>query len=52
MRWTPRVPEYLEATNQNNVRFYRRHGYQDMSPVEMPLPDGTPFFRMWRPANP
>jgi GNAT superfamily N-acetyltransferase len=42
------VPAYLEATNENNVRLYRRHGYVDMDPFEMPLPDGTPFFRMWR----
>jgi ribosomal protein S18 acetylase RimI-like enzyme len=42
------VPAYLEATNQNNVRLYRRHGYADMMPFEMLLPDGTPFFRMWR----
>jgi ribosomal protein S18 acetylase RimI-like enzyme len=44
------VPAYLEATNANNVRLYRRHGYADMDPFEMPLPDGTPFFRMWRAA--
>ena len=42
------TPAYLEATNENNVRLYRRHGYADMSPFEMLLPDGTPFFRMWR----
>jgi ribosomal protein S18 acetylase RimI-like enzyme len=42
------VPAYLEATNENNVRLYRRHGYADMIPFEMLLPDGTPFFRMWR----
>jgi ribosomal protein S18 acetylase RimI-like enzyme len=42
------TPAYLEATNQNNVRLYRRHGYADMDPFEMLLPDGTPFFRMWR----
>jgi ribosomal protein S18 acetylase RimI-like enzyme len=44
------VPQYLEATNQNNIRLYRRSGYTDMSPFEILLPDGTPFFRMWRPA--
>ena len=44
------VPAYLEATNQNNVRLYRRHGYADMDPFEMYLPDGTPFYRMWRTA--
>ncbi|MFC7272530.1 GNAT family N-acetyltransferase [Paractinoplanes rhizophilus] len=42
------TPAYLEATNENNVRLYRRHGYADMDPFEMLLPDGTPFFRMWR----
>ncbi|MBM2622594.1 GNAT family N-acetyltransferase [Actinoplanes sp. LDG1-06] len=42
------VPAYLEATNANNVRLYHRVGYADMDPFEMLLPDGTPFFRMWR----
>jgi ribosomal protein S18 acetylase RimI-like enzyme len=42
------VPAYLEATNENNVRLYHRTGYVDMDPFEMLLPDGTPFFRMWR----
>lgn len=42
------VAAYLEATNENNVRLYRRTGYVDMDPFEMLLPDGTPFFRMWR----
>jgi GNAT superfamily N-acetyltransferase len=44
------LPAYLEATNQNNIRLYRRHGYTDMLPFEILLPDGTPFFRMWRAA--
>jgi ribosomal protein S18 acetylase RimI-like enzyme len=42
------IPAYLEATNANNVRLYRRRGYADMEPFEMLLPDGTAFFRMWR----
>ncbi|MBB2943539.1 ribosomal protein S18 acetylase RimI-like enzyme [Actinoplanes lutulentus] len=42
---------YLEATNQNNVRLYRRHGYQPMDPCEIYLPDGTAFYRMWRAAS-
>jgi ribosomal protein S18 acetylase RimI-like enzyme len=45
------VPEYLEATNQDNLRLYRRHGYQDMIPFDILLPDGTPFYRMWRPVS-
>ncbi len=45
------VPTYLEATNDDNVRLYRRVGYRDQDPFEVYLPDGTPFFRMWRPAG-
>ena len=45
------VAAYLEATNENNVRLYRRHGYQPMEPHEIYLPDGTPFYRMWRAAS-
>ena len=44
------VAAYLEATNEDNVRLYRRKGYADMDPFDMLLPDGTPFFRMWRAA--
>ncbi|GGQ61885.1 GNAT family N-acetyltransferase [Couchioplanes azureus] len=42
------VPAYLEATNADNIRLYRRHGYADMSPFDVRLSDGTPFYRMWR----
>jgi ribosomal protein S18 acetylase RimI-like enzyme len=45
------VPEYLEATNENNIRLYRRYDYRDMIPFDILLPDGTPFYRMWRPAS-
>jgi ribosomal protein S18 acetylase RimI-like enzyme len=44
------VPSYLEATNDDNVRLYRRHGFTDMDPFDIRLPDGTPFYRMWRAA--
>jgi GNAT superfamily N-acetyltransferase len=44
------APAYLEATNDDNRRVYRRHGYEDMQPGVIELPDGTPFYRMWRPA--
>ena len=43
------VPTYLEGTNRDNVRLYRRAGYRDMDPCAIHLPDGSPFFRMWRP---
>lgn len=46
-----RLPQYLEASNQNSARLYRRHGYRDMTPCAIRLPDRPPFFRMWRTAN-
>jgi ribosomal protein S18 acetylase RimI-like enzyme len=45
-----RTPAYLEATNDNNIRLYRRHGYTEMLPFDIRLPDNTPFYRMWRAA--
>jgi GNAT superfamily N-acetyltransferase len=45
------VPQYLEASDENCARLYRRHGYQDMNPFAIRLPDRTPFFRMWRPPS-
>lgn len=44
------TPAYLEATNDENVRLYRRHGYAEMAPFDIRLPDNTPFYRMWRAA--
>lgn len=44
------LPAYLEATNEDNRRLYRLHGYADMDPCRIHLPDGTPFYRMWRPV--
>ncbi len=43
---------YLEASNPDGQRLYRRHGYTDMTPPAIHLSDGTPFYRMWRPAPP
>ena len=45
------VPTYLEATNEDNIRLYHRAGYRDMDPCAIHVPDGSPFFRMWRPAR-
>jgi GNAT superfamily N-acetyltransferase len=45
------IPQYLEATNEENIRLYARHGYAPMDPFDIRLPDGTPFYRMWRPAR-
>jgi ribosomal protein S18 acetylase RimI-like enzyme len=43
---------YLEASNPDSQRLYRRHGYTDLDPTAIHLSDGTPFYRMWRPAQP
>ena len=45
------ISQYLEATNEENIRLYRRHGYTPMDPFDIRLPDGTPFYRMWRPPG-
>lgn len=42
------TPAYLEATNEENIRLYRRYGYTDMMPFDIRMPDDTPFYRMWR----
>ncbi len=42
------VAAYLEATNEDTIRLYRRYGYADMMPFDIRLPDDTPFYRMWR----
>jgi len=42
------VPSYLEATNHDSQRLYVRLGFRDLDPSELPLGDGTPFYRMWR----
>lgn len=43
------VPAYLEASSERNLHFYRRHGYREGAPMR--LPDGTPFWPMWRPPR-
>ena len=43
---------YLEASDLESRRLYLRHGYTDMVPPQFTLDDGTPFYRMWRPAQP
>jgi GNAT superfamily N-acetyltransferase len=52
------VSAYLEATNADNQRVYRRHGYTDMTPSQIVVGDpaahssahtaGATFYRMWR----
>ncbi|TDB71851.1 GNAT family N-acetyltransferase [Micromonospora sp. KC721] len=40
------VPAYLEASSESSRDLYARHGYVGREPFR--LPDGTPFFPMWR----
>lgn len=41
-----RMPGYLEASSELGVELYAKHGYQIREPFR--LPDGTPFWPMWR----
>jgi GNAT superfamily N-acetyltransferase len=40
------VPGYLEASSEGSRDLYARHGYRVSEPFR--LPDGTPFWPMWR----
>lgn len=42
------IPAYLEATNGDNARLYRRHGYTNMVPFDLPIANGICLYRMWR----
>ncbi|HEU5160981.1 MAG TPA: GNAT family N-acetyltransferase [Streptosporangiaceae bacterium] len=41
---------YLEASSARSRDLYLRHGYEPGEPFR--LPDGTPFWPMWRPPRP
>lgn len=43
------LPAYLEASCERSRDLYLRHGYQASEPFR--LPDGTPFWPMWRPPQ-
>lgn len=43
------IPAYLEASSEQSRRLYARHGYRVGEPFR--LPDGTPFWPMWREPN-
>jgi GNAT superfamily N-acetyltransferase len=43
------VPAYLEATSERNRSLYERHGFEVVEVVH--LPDGPPFWCMWRNPN-
>lgn len=43
------LPAYLDASSPGSRDLYARHGYEVRDPFT--LPDGTPFWPMWRPAS-
>jgi GNAT superfamily N-acetyltransferase len=43
-----RLPAYLDASSPASRDLYARHGYEASEPYT--LPDGAPFWPMWRPA--
>lgn len=43
------IGAYLEATNQDNLRLYERHGFRVLG--EVVLPSGPPLWPMWRAPN-
>jgi GNAT superfamily N-acetyltransferase len=46
---TDGVGGYLETQKEQNHAFYNRFGYQLRDTLH-PLPDGPPYYTMWRPA--
>lgn len=45
------LPAYLESSREDNVAFYRRHGFDVTAPLD--LPDGGPrIWPMWREPRP
>lgn len=46
------IPAYLEATNADNARLYRRHHYTNMDPFDLTVDDDVSLYRMWRAPQP
>jgi ribosomal protein S18 acetylase RimI-like enzyme len=44
------VGTYLETQKVDNLAYYRRFGFELQATLH-PMPDGPPYFTMWRPAR-
>jgi ribosomal protein S18 acetylase RimI-like enzyme len=44
------VGGYLETQKEENLAFYHRFGYELKETVR-PVPEGPPYYTMWKPAN-
>ena len=44
------VGTYLETQKADNLAYYRRFGFELQGTLH-PMPDGPPYFTMWRPAR-
>jgi GNAT superfamily N-acetyltransferase len=45
------LPAYLESSNDENLPFYERHGFEVIESFRLPL-GGPPIREMWRPPRP
>ena len=43
------TPAYLETSNERNLPFYQRHGFEVVQ--QCGIPDGPHFWGMWRVAR-
>ncbi|KAI0560951.1 GNAT family N-acetyltransferase [Gracilaria domingensis] len=47
-----RLPAYLESSNQRNLSFYRRHGFELIQQIQAPRAGCPPLYTMWREPRP
>ncbi|PXF42476.1 Puromycin N-acetyltransferase [Gracilariopsis chorda] len=47
-----RLPAYLESSNQRNLPFYRKHGFELIQQIQPARPACPPIYTMWREPRP
>lgn len=45
------LPIYLETSNEDNIRFYQKNGFEMYDSVQLPGDDFTLYFFKWLPEN-